>query len=75
MDAQILSSVLLSLHQHYLQLCEAHPQEQIAEKTFREYVKDIDAIREATTELGEAWEWFRDRERLVGLQAQDSTVT
>lgn len=41
-EAQILSSVFLSLHQHYLQFCEAQPQETISEKTFREYVKDID---------------------------------
>jgi transposase-like protein len=41
-EAQILSSALLSLHQHYLGFCEAHPQEQLSEATFREYVKDID---------------------------------
>jgi len=41
-EAQILSSVLLSLHQHYLGFCEAHPQEKLSEATFREYVKDID---------------------------------
>ncbi len=41
-EAQILSSVFLSLHQHYVGFCEAHPQEQLSESTFREYVKDID---------------------------------
>lgn len=41
-EAQILSSVFLSLHQHYLGFCEAHPQEKLSEATFREYVKDID---------------------------------
>jgi transposase-like protein len=37
-----LSSVFLSLHQHYLGFCEAHPHEKLSEATFREYVKDID---------------------------------
>jgi transposase-like protein len=41
-EAQILSSVFLSLHQHYLGFCQAHPQETLSEATFREYVKDID---------------------------------
>jgi transposase-like protein len=41
-EAQILSSVFLSVHQHYLGCCEAHPGEQLSEATFREYVKDID---------------------------------
>ena len=41
-ESQILSSVFLSLHQHYVAFCEAHPQETLSESTFREYVKDID---------------------------------
>lgn len=41
-EGQILNSVFLSLHQHYLGFCEAHPQEKLSEATFREYVKDID---------------------------------
>jgi transposase-like protein len=41
-EAQILSSVFLSLHQHYVAFCEAHPEEPLSEATFREYVKDID---------------------------------
>jgi len=41
-EAQILSSILLSVHQHYLAFCESHPQEKLSEATFREYVKDID---------------------------------
>jgi hypothetical protein len=44
-EAQILSSVFLSLHQHYLSFCEAYPREKLAEATFREYVKDIDGGR------------------------------
>lgn len=41
-EAQILSSVFLSLHQHYVAFCDAYPQEKLSETTFREYVKDID---------------------------------
>jgi len=41
-EAQILSSVFLSLHQHYVVFCEAHSQERLSEAAFREYVKDID---------------------------------
>ncbi len=41
-EAQLLSSVFLSLHQHYVGFCEAYPQEKLSEATFREYVKDID---------------------------------
>jgi transposase-like protein len=41
-EAQILSSIFLSVHQHYLAFCESHPQEKLSEATFREYVKDID---------------------------------
>jgi len=41
-EAQILSSVFLSLHQHDLGFCETHSQERLSEATFREYVKDID---------------------------------
>ena len=41
-EAQILSSVFLSVHQHYLAFCESHPQERLSETTFREYVNDID---------------------------------
>jgi transposase-like protein len=41
-EAQILSSVFLSLHQHYLAFCEAHSGESLSEATFREYVKDVD---------------------------------
>jgi len=41
-EAQVLSSVFLSLHQHYLAFCEAYPAEKLSETTFREYVKDID---------------------------------
>lgn len=41
-EAQILSSVFLSLHQHYVGFCEAHPEKTLSEATFREYVKDID---------------------------------
>lgn len=41
-EAQILSNVLVSVHQHYLAFCADHPQEKLSEATFREYVKDID---------------------------------
>lgn len=41
-EAQILSSVFLSVRQHYLAFCESHPQEKLSEATFREYVKDVD---------------------------------
>jgi transposase-like protein len=41
-EAQILRSVFLSVHQHYLAFCESHPQERLSETTFREYVNDID---------------------------------
>jgi transposase-like protein len=41
-EAQVLSSVFLSVHQHYLAFCAAHPQETLSEATFREYVKDLD---------------------------------
>jgi len=41
-EAQILSSVFLSIHQHYVGFGEAHPRETLSEATFREYVKDID---------------------------------
>jgi Lhr-like helicase len=41
-EAQILSSVFLSLHQHYLGICEAHPHETLSEATFRDYVKAVD---------------------------------
>jgi len=41
-EAQILSSVFLSVHQHYLGFCETHPEETLSEMSFREYVKDID---------------------------------
>jgi transposase-like protein len=59
-EAQILSSVFLSVHQHYVGFCEAHPQEKLSEATFREYVKGIDGgkilqrVRQvvSTTELG-----------------------
>ena len=34
-EAQILSSVYLSLHQHDVCFCETHPQEKLSEATFR----------------------------------------
>jgi transposase-like protein len=41
-EEQVLGSVFLSLHQQYVEFCEAHPQERLSEATFREYVRDID---------------------------------
>lgn len=41
-EAQILSSVYLSIHQHYVCFREDHPQEKLSEATFRSYVKEID---------------------------------
>jgi len=41
-EAQILNSPYLSLHQHYVAFCEEHPAEKLSENTFRSYVKDID---------------------------------
>jgi transposase-like protein len=41
-EAQILSSPYLSLHQHYGVFGEEHPEERLSESTFRSYVKAID---------------------------------
>lgn len=41
-EAQILRSVFLALHQHDVVFCEEHPHETLGEATFREDVPDID---------------------------------
>lgn len=55
-EVQILSAPGLSLHQHYLAFCEAHPGERLSEKTFRQYVNDI----EGSTILKRVQQWFCD---------------
>jgi hypothetical protein len=66
-EAQILSSVFLSLHQHYVGFCEAHPQETLSETTFREYVKDIDGgkILQRVRQVVSKTEWSFDVQRYL----------
>ena len=44
-EAQILRSPFLSIHQHYLAFCEEHPEEKLSESTFNKYVKTIASIK------------------------------
>ncbi|MBN2258363.1 MAG: hypothetical protein JW704_11160 [Anaerolineaceae bacterium] len=44
-ETQVLDAPLLSPAEHYRLFCEAHPQEQLCEQTFRSYVNDIAATK------------------------------
>jgi transposase-like protein len=44
-EAQILRSPFLSIHQHYLAFCEEHPEEKLSESTFNKYVNTIESIK------------------------------
>jgi transposase-like protein len=44
-EAQILRSPFLSIHQHYLAFCEEHAEEKLSESTFNKYVKTIASIK------------------------------
>ncbi len=43
-EAQILTSPFLSFHQHYLSFCEEHAELKLSEKTFRQYVRELDSL-------------------------------
>jgi transposase-like protein len=79
-ETQVLSSVFLSLHQHYLGFCEAHPQEKLSEATFREYVKDIDGgkilsrVRQVVSTSELSLDVQRDLQEILDLK-QVSAVT
>jgi transposase-like protein len=44
-EEQVLQCPWLSPHQQYLSFCEAHPEERLSEKTFRQYVQEVDGLR------------------------------
>jgi transposase-like protein len=44
-EEQILECPWLSPHQQYLAFCEAHPEERVSEKTFRQYIQEVDGLR------------------------------
>lgn len=44
-EEQVLQCPWLSPHQQYLSFCEAHPEERVSEKTFRQYVQEMDGVR------------------------------
>ncbi len=44
-EEQVLQCPWLSPHQQYLAFCEAHPDERVSEKTFRQYVQEVDGLR------------------------------
>jgi transposase-like protein len=44
-EEQVLESPLLSLHQQYLAFREDYPDERLSEKTFHQYVNEIDGIK------------------------------
>ena len=44
-EAQILSSPFLSIHQHYLAFCEEHAAEKLSESTFSKYVNTMASIK------------------------------
>jgi len=44
-EAAVLETPLLSVHQQYLSFCEAHPTESLSEETFRKYANEIDGVK------------------------------
>ena len=44
-EAQLLESPFLGLHQHYQAFREEHPDKRLSEQTFRQYVKEIDVVK------------------------------
>ena len=44
-EAQLLESPFLGLHQHYQAFRETHPEQRLSEKTFRQYVTAIDVVK------------------------------
>lgn len=77
-EAQILSCVYLSLHQHYVCFREAHPQEKLSEATFRSYVKEIDGgkilqrVRQVLSKKDSNFDVTRYLQEILDLEHVDS---
>lgn len=44
-EEQVLPCPWRSPHQHDLSVCEPHPGERVSEKTFRQYLQEVDGLR------------------------------